>query len=91
VREYNKYFDICNAVVGETHQKGILKRIPEFWGVLVVSLEDGQPKVFELRPADMNPKDINANKLSLLWKSEIQSIAVKTVYPNIQIGTKNTF
>ena len=91
VRDYNKYFDICYAVVGESHQKGILKRIPEFWGVLVVSLEDGQPQVFELRPADMNPKDINANKLSLLWKSEIQSIAVKTVYPNIQIGTKNTF
>ena len=81
VRDYNKYFDVCYAVVGESHQKGILSRIPEFWGVLVISIENGQPNVFELRPADMNPKDVTANKLSLLWKNEIQNIAVKNGLP----------
>jgi len=81
VRDYNKYFDICYVVVGESHQKGIVKRVPEFWGVLVVSVEDGQSKVFELRSADMNPKDVTANKLSLLWKNEIQNIAVKNGLP----------
>ena len=81
VRNYNKYFDICYAVVGKSHQKGVIKHIPKFWGVLVVSEEDGQTNVFELRPADMNPKDITANKLSLLWKKEIQNIAVKNGLP----------
>jgi hypothetical protein len=81
VRDYNKYFDVCYAVVGESHQKGIIKRIPEFWGVLVISVEDGQTKVYEMRPADLNPKDITANKLSLLWKKEIQNIAVKNGLP----------
>jgi len=81
VRDYNKYFDICYVVVGESHQKGIVKRIPEYWGVLVVSTEDGVPKVYELRHADMNPKDVTANKLSLLWKNEIQNIAVKNGLP----------
>jgi len=81
VRDYNKYFDVCYAVVGESHQKGILKRIPEFWGVLVISVEDGQTNVFELRTADINPKVTTANKLSLLWKKEIQNIAVKNGLP----------
>jgi uncharacterized FlgJ-related protein len=34
-----------------------------------------------MRPADLNPKDITANKLSLLWKKEIQNIAVKNGLP----------
>ena len=81
VRNYNKYFDVCYVVVGKSHQKGVIKHIPEFWGVLVVSEEDGQVNVFELRSADMNPKDTIANKLSLLWKNEIQNIAVRNGLP----------
>jgi len=81
VRNYNKYFDVCYAVVGKSHQKGVIKHIPEFWGILVISEEYGQTSVFELRSADMNPKDITANKLSLLWKKEIQNIAVKNGLP----------
>jgi hypothetical protein len=81
VRNYNKFFDICYVVVGKSHQKGVIKHVPEFWGILVISEEHGQVNVFELRTADMNPKDITANKLSLLWKREIQNIAIKNGLP----------
>jgi len=75
IRDYNKFCDLCYAVVGKSHQAGIAKRIPEFWGILVISNEDGQTEVYEMRPPDINPKDITDNKLSMLWKKEIQNIA----------------
>jgi len=81
VRDYNKFCDICYAVVGKSHQKGIVKHIPEFWGILVVSVEGGQAEIFEMRHADINPKETTENKLSLLWKKEIQNIAVKNGLP----------
>ena len=81
IRDYNKFCDFCYAVVGKSHQTGIVKRIPDFWGVLVISNEGGETEVYEMRPPDMNPKDITDNKLSILWKKEIQSIAVKYKLP----------
>ena len=77
VRDYNKFCDTCYAVVGKSHQKGIVKRIPKFWGILVVSKESGNTEVVELRPAEMNPKDITGNKLSLLWMRELRHIVAK--------------
>ena len=81
VRDYNKYCDFCYAVAGKSHQKGIVKHIPAFWGILVISKEDGQIEVYEMRPPDMNPKDTIDNKLSMLWKKEIQNIAAKNGLP----------
>ena len=81
VREYNKFCDFCYAVVGKSHQKGIVKHIPEFWGILVISKEYGKTEVYEMRPPDMNPKDTTDNKLSILWKKEIQNIAKKNGLP----------
>ena len=34
--DYSRFCDYCYAVIGRSHQQGILERIPEFWGVLVV-------------------------------------------------------
>ena len=81
VRDYNKFCDICYAVVGKSHQKGIIKHIPDFWGVLVISKEGGQIDIFLSRTADINPKEITDNKLSILWKKEIQNIAAKNGLP----------
>ena len=81
VRDYNKFCDYCYAVVGKSHQKGIVKHIPKFWGILVISQEDEQIAVNEIKPSEVNPKDITDNKLSFLWKREIQNIAVKNGLP----------
>jgi len=81
VRNYNKFCDICYAVVGKSHQKGILKHVPEFWGILVISKELGHTEVYEMRPPDLNPKLNIDSKLSILWKKEIQNIAKKHGLP----------
>jgi len=81
VRNYNKFCDICYAVVGKSHQKGIVKHIPDFWGIIVITVENGFTDVFELRLPDLNPKMNIDNKLSILWKKELQNIAKKNGLP----------
>ena len=88
VRNYNKFCDICYAVVGKSHQKGILKHIPEFWGIIVITVENGFSDIFELRLPDLNPKINIDSKLSILWKKELQNIAKKNGLPKYSAKNK---
>jgi len=78
VPDYNKHCDYCHIVVGQSHQKGVEKHIPEFWGIIVVSqYAKNIPKVEVIREATQNTKASLDKKLSLLWKRELENISKK--------------
>ena len=78
VREYSKYFDYCYAVIGRSHQKGILKHIPETWGILLVmsDLISGT-QINVIRQATVNPLATLDFKLRILWRRELVNISFR--------------
>ena len=75
VRNYNKFFDYNYVVVGKSHAKHIEEHVPDFWGI--VSCYEGEDDlVFELvRMPQPNPKVKPENKLSILWRRELNTIS----------------
>jgi hypothetical protein len=68
---YNKIFDFIEIVVGETHQKPILKAIPDWWGVSVIGVNKEEKLVYkQLRKPSINKKKDLLSVLQLLWKNE---------------------
>jgi hypothetical protein len=89
-RDYGKFCDYCYVVVGKSHQKGIFKYVPDFWGVIVITAEDGNIKIEELREASISPNVTLYNKMRLLWKRELVNIRAKYGMPK-HINKKKFF
>ncbi len=90
VKNYDKYCDMNYAVVGRTHKDGVAAHIPPYWGILAVDETETEPKIYELREAQVNPKSKIENKAAFLWKTEMHDIMAKHKLPRY-VGKSRKF
>ncbi len=77
IQSYNKYFDQNYIVVGEKHKNSAADKVPAFWGIICISLQ----QVEIIRKACKNPEVSRSSQLSILWKAELRSLLVKNNMP----------
>lgn len=88
IRYYNKYCDSNYVVVGKSHAKHVSEHIPKFWGILVVSADQGVIRVEESREALLNPKMDRKHQITMLWRPELQSILERNHLPKYKQKSK---
>ncbi len=81
VKNYDKYYDENNLVVGSTHALHATEHVPVYWGIISVELIKGAVDFYRVREAKPNPKAKLKNKMSLLWKSELSHILAENKMP----------
>lgn len=74
VKDYDQYYDSNYVVIGATHAMHIEEHVPNWWGIVVAELVDGNVDFFVLREAKENPGMDLKKKLSLLWRPELVHI-----------------
>ncbi|WP_036609229.1 sce7726 family protein [Oribacterium sp. P6A1] len=80
VKDYNRFFDYNIIAVGSSHAMHVEEHVPDFWGIITIDEVDGRPDFYILRRPKENPHIIYEDKLSLLWRPELQHI----VYRNLK-------
>lgn len=88
VKDYNQYYDYNYIVVGTTHALHIKEHVPEWWGIITVELENGQPDFYLWRKPKENPKQNWKKKLSLLWRPELVHIQELNQMPKYRQKSK---
>lgn len=67
---YSQVFDFATLVVAACHSGHAIAELPNWWGCIEASMNDGRVVLTEIRPASGNPA-INAYALAqLLWRDE---------------------
>lgn len=74
IRDYDQYYDYNYIVAGTSHALHVEEHIPDWWGILTVELEGGNPDFYRLRRASRNPKRSLKKKLGILWRPELAHI-----------------
>ena len=74
IRDYDKYFDYNYVVIGKSHLKHVEEHIPKYWGIISCFEKDGEICFEEVKEAARNPKRKIDNKLSFLWRKELDTI-----------------
>lgn len=70
VAAYDNFFRRNYIVVGKTHEKSAIEKVPAHWGVLVIENDH----ITVLREADKNRKVKIDRQLSILWLLELKNI-----------------
>jgi len=81
VEYYDRYFDRNYLVVGSSHGIHSKEHIPETWGIVTVEETDGKLDFYLLREAGDNPGVKPENKISMLWRPELNNIMAKHMFP----------
>ena len=76
VKDYDRFFDKNIVVVGTSHAMHIEEHVPPYWGIITVEEVDGELDFYVLRNANINPKFDLKNKLSILWRPELQKLQI---------------
>ncbi len=78
IKDYNKFFDYNYVVVGSSHSKHVDEHIPEYWGIIVATEDEGDIKFQILREPGINKRAQKTykmkRKLSILWRPELARI-----------------
>ena len=78
IKDYNKFFDYNYVVVGSSHSKHVDEHIPEYWGIIVATEDEGDIKFQILREPGINKRSQKTykmkRKLSILWRPELAHI-----------------
>lgn len=88
VRYYNKFCDRNYVAVGRSHEKHVDKHVPKEWGILIISVQEGQIQVAEKRAAAENPKVKRETQLTMLWRPELQRILAQNNLPKYKQKSK---
>ncbi len=72
--DYDRYCDKNYVVIGRSHEKHVEEHIPEYWGVLLVSLQNGKIIIEEKRKTQQNPRVKRARQITLIWRPELQHL-----------------
>lgn len=88
VRDYDKFFDDNYIVIGKSHAMHVEEHIPEYWGVLLVSVNGREIVIEEVRPAKQNPNVKRELQLTLLWRVELQNIIERNHLPHYRQKSK---
>ena len=73
VAAYGRIFDRCTAVVAPRHVEGALVLLPEWWGVVEVSV-NGHVEFDQIRPARQNIVLDPETLVRLLWRNEVKAL-----------------
>lgn len=76
VKDYDKFFDKNIVVVGTSHAMHIEEHVPDYWGIITVEESEDGLDFYTLRNAKTCPKSVLKNKLSILWRTELQKIQI---------------
>ncbi|SRR5579883_1109025 len=69
-KNYSKVFDKMSIVCAERYVSDAVNLIPKWWGLISVSIKDGEPYLNEIWPSRQN-NDVNPfHMCQLLWRDE---------------------
>jgi hypothetical protein len=74
VETYGTVLDHVTLVVTERHLEPASALVPDWWGVLVAKVENGQVALTATRPPGANPAVDPAALAQLLWRDEALSV-----------------
>ncbi len=81
VKMYDKFCDLNYVVVGSTHARHILDRVPKWWGVISAGLLETGIDFKTIREPQSNPKVELDAQLTILWRSELAHIQKRLGMP----------
>lgn len=79
VTDYNRFFDYNIIAVGSSHAMHVEEHVPDFWGIITIDEVEGAPDFYILRRPKENPHIVHEDKLSLLWRPELQHIVLRNL------------
>jgi hypothetical protein len=71
---YGKCFDRATIVVGNRHAHEAQSMLPDWWGVILVEMADGQPTFRTIRNASANPAPDTRTLAELLWRDDAMEL-----------------
>ena len=75
VENYDSFYDRNILVVGSTHATHAAEHVPDWWGIISAEYdEDGNVDFYVIREPSENPKVDPYNKISILWRIELNHI-----------------
>lgn len=75
---YNKIFDVMEIVVGKSHLSSVLKMVPDWWGVSLITIDSSNCLEYEkIRKSKINKMKDPLSVIQLLWKSEALNLLGK--------------
>lgn len=77
VKAYDLFFDKNYIVVGISHLKSVVTKVPSHWGIICI---DAQSVTIE-RTAKLNKGVSRRHQLSSLWKIELKNILIQNDMP----------
>lgn len=77
IQAYDRFFDRNYLVITEKNRDGAEKRIPYYWGILVV--DDGN--IYFARTARNNASVSRRSQLTMLWKLELKNLLIRHELP----------
>lgn len=72
--DYNRIFDYNFIAVGTRHAMHVEEHVPDWWGIITVEEIPGGVDCYLLRKGRKNPDADPAQKLLLLWRTELSRI-----------------
>lgn len=88
VKDYDKFCDYNYIMAGITHEKHVEEHVPEWWGILIVSEEEGKVKIVQKREAGKNRKCKVSQQIKWLWRTELNHILARNYLPAYKAKSK---
>ena len=88
VEYYDRYFDRNILVVGSSHGIHAGEHIPDWWGIITVEADGDSLDFYVLREAGINPEVKAENKITMLWRPELNNILEKHMFPAYKYKSK---
>lgn len=89
VRNYDRYYDRNIIVVGTSHAAHVREHVPEWWGIITVEADEaGEPDFYVLREATANPKVKDKQKITILWRPELNHLLEMNGFPKYKQKSK---
>lgn len=80
-RDYDKFCDYNYIVAGKSHEKHVAEHVPEWWGIIIATEEQGEILITLKREARINPKCKREQQIKWLWRTELNHILEKNKLP----------
>ena len=89
VRCYNRYYDRCILVAGSSHAVHAGEHVPDWWGIITVEADEKSGTDFYvLREAAENPKVMDRDKITILWRRELNRLLERNGLPKYREKSK---
>lgn len=80
-KDYDKFCDFNYIVAGQSHKKHVAEHVPDWWGILIASEENGKILIQLEREPQKNLKCRLEQQVKWLWRTELNSLLEKNNLP----------